>query len=61
MIKTKTESGVPTRQLRLYLPVAIAPRLDDATKDTVVRLLARLLTSAVDVRLADPEGRDEAQ
>ncbi len=61
MTETKTESGVPTRQLRLYLPVAVAPRLDDATKDAVVRLRARLLTSAVDARLADPEGRDEAR
>lgn len=61
MTETKTDTRIPTRQLRLYWPVAAWPRLEDATRDAVVRLLARLLTSAVDARFADPEGHDEAR
>ena len=60
MTKTKTDARIPTRQLRLYLPVAAVPRLEDATRDAVVRLLAQLLTSACTQR-AFPGGRDETR
>jgi hypothetical protein len=37
------------------LPVALVPRVDEATRDTLIRLLAQLLASAS----IDPEARDE--
>lgn len=60
MTDTKTEDRWPIRQLRLYLPVARGPRLDDATQNAVVRLLAQLLASA-SARHVDPEGCDETR
>ncbi len=55
MTETKTDAHRPVRQLPLYLPVALVPRLDDATRAAVVGLLAQLLASAS----IDPEARDE--
>jgi hypothetical protein len=60
MSDTKTDAGTPSRQLRLYWSHAPTPRLDDATRDAVVRLLAQLLASA-SARCVDPEGRDETR
>ncbi len=60
MTDTKTEERGPIRQLRLYLPIARAPRLDDATQNAAVRLLAQLLAS-VSAGPVDPEGCDETR
>lgn len=57
MSDTKTNAGTPSRQLRLYWAQPTS-RLDDATRDAVVRLLAQLLASA-SARCVNPEGRDE--
>ena len=55
MTETKTDARCAVRQLPLYLPVALVPRVDEATRDTLIRLLAQLLVSAS----IDPEARDE--
>lgn len=49
----------PKKQLRLYVPVAAAPRLEGIARAAVVRLLARLLTSAAQDRHATIEASDE--
>ena len=60
MTKRKTDPRGPIRQLPLYAPAAAAPRLDGVTRDTVVQLLAQLLTS-VCTPSTRPEGRDETR
>lgn len=60
MSESETNDRWPVRQLRLYWLHAATPRLDDATRDAVVRLLAQLLVSA-SARDVDPEGRDETR
>ncbi len=55
-----TKTRTPLRQLRLHLPTALTPRLDDTMRAAVVRLLAELLASA-SARGVDPEGRDDAR
>lgn len=60
MTETKTDARRAVRQLPLYLPVAFVPRLDDATRETVVGLLARLLASA-SAQGVDVEAPDETR
>lgn len=60
MSDTKPDAGTPRQQLRLYWPHPTTPRLDEATRDAAVRLLAQLLASA-SARCVDPEGRDETR
>lgn len=60
MNESKTNDRWPIQQLRLYWRHAPTPRLDDATRDAVVRLLAQLLASA-SARSVDPGGRDETR
>jgi hypothetical protein len=55
----KIHIGTPKKQLRLYVPVAAAPRLEGMARGAVVKLLARLLTSAVQDRDATVEASDE--
>jgi hypothetical protein len=57
--RPRTDARHPIRQLPLYLPGAAAPVLMGVTRDTVVQLLAHLLTSAY-TRDAS-EGDDETR
>jgi hypothetical protein len=60
MSESKTNDRWPIQQLRLYWRHAPTPRLDDVTRDAVVRLVAQLLASA-SARSVDPGGRDETR
>jgi hypothetical protein len=60
MTTRPTDARSPRKQLPLYLPDAEAPPLEGSTRDAVVRLLARLLTSACKHDVTGEE-RDETR
>lgn len=60
MTTRTTDTRHPRKQLLLYLPAAGAPPLEGVTRDAVVHLLARLLTSACTQDVGG-EGRDETR
>jgi hypothetical protein len=60
MTTRTTDAGHPRYQLRLYLPATAAPPLEGVTREAVVQLLARLLTSACTPD-ASREGHDETR
>ena len=60
MIRKTTRARLPIRRLLLDLFAAPTPPLEGVTRDAVVQLLARLLTSAC-THDADQEGRDETR
>jgi hypothetical protein len=47
MNEPRLEKRSAKQQLRLYVPVRAAPQMEGAARAVVVRLLARLLSSAV--------------
>ena len=60
MTRRPTVPRVLLRQLPLHLPAASAPPLEGLMRDTIVQLLAHLLTSA-STRDARGEDGDERQ
>lgn len=60
MTRRPTTVRVPIRQLSLYLSTLATPPVEGVTRDAVVQLLARLLTSAC-TEEASQEGRDETR
>ena len=60
MTTRTTDARHPRKQLLLHLPAARAPPVEGATRDTIIRLLAYLLTSACQQDVSG-EGRDETR
>jgi hypothetical protein len=60
MTRRPTQARGPIRQLSLDLPATVAPPLEGVTREAVVRLLARLLTSACPGAVRQ-EGLDETR
>jgi len=61
MTETRVGKRSAAMQLQLHVPVAAAPSLEGAARAAVVRLLARLLTSAAQGLRGTIEVSDETR